>query len=123
MKYQGSKAPSLTMRAGAGPGGQGFPGGRAGGRGPNGGGFAGGQVMSVDNSTLTIKSMNGGSQIVILAPSTQFRKAVDGSASDVTVGKQVTITGTTNSDGSITAQSVQIRDAMPNASSTPPTQK
>jgi hypothetical protein len=55
--------------------------------------------------------MNGGSQIAVLAPSTQYRKAVDGSATDVTTGSMVTITGTQNSDGSITAQNVQIRTA------------
>jgi len=115
MKYQQSKTPA---RPAFGQGGAGFAG-RGGRAGANGMAFANGQVMSVDNSSLTIKSMNGGSQIVILAPSTQYRKAVDGTSADVVVGKQVTVTGAQNSDGSLTAQTVQIRDMLPNATSTP----
>jgi hypothetical protein len=80
-------------------------------------GFVNGEVISQDSSSLTIKNMAGGSQIIILSPSTQYKKAVDGSQQDLTVGKSVTITGSNNSDGSLTAQNVQIRDA----SSTPPT--
>ncbi len=70
-----------------------------------------------NSNTITVKNMVGGSQVVVLAPSTQYRKAVDGTSTDVAVGSMVTITGATNSDGSLTAQSVQIRAA----SSTPAT--
>lgn len=116
MKYAQSKAPAIPAGRGQFAG-QGF-GGR-GARGANGMAFVGGQVMSVDNGTITVKLMNGGSQIIILAPSTQFRKAVDGTAADVAVGKQITVTGSQNSDGSLTAQNVQIRNMAPNATSTP----
>jgi len=113
MKYQASKTPAVMARTGAsGPGA--FAGRRAGGA--NGASFISGQVLSVSGSTITVKSTNGGSQVAVLAPSTQYRKAVDGASSDVVVGSQVTITGSTNSDGSLTAQSVQIRTAT----STPP---
>ena len=112
MKYQQNKTPAIAVRGqGGNPGGQGR---RFGG--PNGGSFVGGEVLSTGTNTMTVKNMNGGSQIVILAPSTQYRKAVDGTAADVAVGGQVTVTGTTNSDGSLTAQSVQIRTNT----STPP---
>jgi len=118
MKYQQSKAPAAgagrTGQFGGGGGAGGF-GGRRGGA--NGGSFVSGQVLSQSSNSITVKNMAGGSQIVILAPSTQYRKAVDGAASDVTVGGMITVTGTTNSDGSLTAQSVQIRNNT--ASSTP----
>lgn len=68
-------------------------------------------MLSVNGNTITVKLASGGSQVAVLAPSTQYRKAVDGTSADVAVGSQVTITGTTNSDGSLTAQSVQIRTA------------
>lgn len=119
IKYQQSKTPAVAARNGqfagsAGAGG--FAGRRLGGA-AGGGSFVSGSVLSSGSGTMTVKNMAGGSQIVILAPSTQYRKAVDGSAGDITVGSQVTVTGSTNADGSLTAQSVQIR----NASSTPPT--
>jgi hypothetical protein len=116
MKYQQSKTPaSVAGRTGAGGAG-GFGGGGRRFGGANGGSFVNGQVLSKDNNSITVKNMAGGSQIVILGSSTQYRKAVDGTATDVIVGGAVTVTGTTNSDGSLTAQSVQIRSA----SSTPP---
>ncbi len=108
--YQKSKTPSFALRT---AGGAGFAGRRTG---ANGASFLNGQVMSINGSTMTVKLMNGGSQIVILAPSTAYRKAVDGAASDLSVGNNVIVTGSANSDGSITAQGVQIRSA----SSTPP---
>jgi len=115
IKYQQSKTPAVAARTGGGAGAAGFAGRRTGTAGAN-MGFANGQVLSVDQNSITVKLQNGGSQNVILAPSTTYRKAVDGTISDVAVGSQVTVTGTTNSDGSLTAQSVQIRAA----SSTPP---
>jgi uncharacterized protein (UPF0333 family) len=116
IKYQQSKTPAAGARAFNAAGTAGFALRRgAGGAGGTNAGFANGQVLNVDQGSITIKLQNGGSQNVVLAPSTQYRKAVDGTSADVIVGSQVTITGTTNSDGSLTAQSVQIRPA----SSTP----
>jgi hypothetical protein len=121
MKYQQHKATSsLAARAGQFAGRAAGQGGAAGGAGRGfsrgAGTFLTGQVLSVSNNSVTIKSMSGGSQVAILAPSTQYNKSVNGAASDVTTGENVVVTGSQNSDGSITAQSVQIRPA----SSTPP---
>jgi hypothetical protein len=117
MKYQQSKTPAVAARTGAFGGAGGFAGRRPGGA--NGGSFVSGQVLSSSANSMTVKNMAGGSQIVILAPSTQYRKAVDGTAGDLSVGSMVTVTGSTNSDGSLTAQSVQIRTATSTPSGTP----
>ncbi len=112
MKYQASKTPAVAVRtstAGA-AGAAGAFAGRRSGTGAN-ASFISGDVLSVNGNTITVKLASGGSQVAVLAPSTQYRKAVDGTSADVAVGSQVTITGTTNSDGSLTAQSVQIRTA------------
>src|ERR1700690_11477 len=76
IKYQQSKTPAVVGRGG---GAGAFT--RRGGAG--GGSFINGQVLSVEGNSITVKLMNGGSQIAVLAPSTQYRKAVDGASSDV----------------------------------------
>lgn len=93
-------------------GGTGFAG-RGGPRGAGaGGGFTAGAIVSSGNGSISIQQQNGSStEIVLLGPSTQILKSVAGSASDLTVGTEVTVTGTANSDGSLTAQSIQIRPA------------
>ena len=101
MRYQQSKTP--VRAAGA----AGFAGRRTGGAAA--GSFVSGQVLSVDSNTITVQLASGGSQHVILAPSTQYGKMVSGSSTDVTVGTSIIATGSTNSDGSVTAQNVQIR--------------
>ena len=114
MKYQQNK----TVKTFAGRAGQFGPNSQGGRRGGAGGtGFSGGQVIAKDGKSITVKLNNGGSQIVLLAPSTQYRKAVDGTLSDVSVGSQVAATGSSNADGSLTAQSVQIRSASSTPSS------
>lgn len=77
--------------------------------GPRGSGFVGGQVVSKDSGSLTIKLQNGNSVIVLFGTSTPVSKSVSGVVGDIAVGSDVIITGTTNSDGSETAQSIQIR--------------
>jgi hypothetical protein len=85
-----------------------------------GGGFTAGEIISKDASSVTIKMQDGSSKIVVLAPSTQITKSAEGSIDDLATGTNITVTGSANSDGSVTAQMVQIRPAGfgPGATST-----
>lgn len=90
-----------------------FTGGQNGmrGAGARGGGFVAGEIIAKDMGSITIKMPDGSTKIALIATSTQVTKSSAGSLSDVVVGANVSVNGAANTDGSITAQGVQIRPA------------
>jgi hypothetical protein len=87
-------------------------------RGGNGGGAVNGEILSIDPTSITVKMRDGGSKIVFFSGSTQISKTATGSAKDLVVGEQVMATGTASPDGSISAQMIQVRPAMPTSNAT-----
>ncbi len=109
MQYEKTKAPARGAQFGNAQGGQG--GGRffrTGGANGAGGGATIGQIVSVDSTGITVKLPDGSSKIVIIPSGTKITKSDTATISDLTKGAQVAAFGTTNSDGSITAQTVQL---------------
>ncbi len=103
MLYKGSQTPARAA---------GFAG-RAGARFANGANFVTGTVTAKDDQSITVKSRDGSSKVILYSTTTEVSKFASGSLADVAVGVNVMASGKTNSDGSITAQSIQIRPAMP----------
>ena len=102
--YQRGKTPA----AGAFSGARGAFAGRAGAAGGSG---TSGTIASASATSITVTTANGGSSVVLLSPSTSILKSVTGTLADLTAGANVSIIGTANSDGSITATSVVLRPA------------
>jgi len=72
-------------------------------------GIINGDIISKDDKSMTLKLRDGGSKIILLSSSTQIVKQASSSVGDLQVGDSVMANGTTNADGSLTAQMVQLR--------------
>jgi len=71
-----------------------------------------GQIISVDSNSITVKLPDGSSKIILLSGNVTVDKSVAGVKSDLVSGVTVAIFGTTNSDGSVTAQTITLNPIM-----------
>lgn len=99
MKYQESRRISFAGRFGNG---MGMQGNRMGFRPVN------GEIIASDDKTITVKLSDGSSKIVILSESTIINKADQATKEDLKTGEKAVVFGTENSDGSVTAQNIQL---------------
>lgn len=67
-----------------------------------------GEIISQDDNGITVKLTDGSSKIIILSDKTVISKTSDGTKDDLTTGTKVLVSGQSNSDGSVTAQNIQI---------------
>jgi len=71
-----------------------------------GGNMISGTIIAVDSTSITVQTGDGSTKIVLISGSTTVTKTVDGSLSDLVADENVFVSGTTNSDNSVTANSV-----------------
>ena len=126
IKYQQSKPPTFSGRGGNGmflntQGGVARIGNGANRGNTNGFRPVAGEIIGSDDKSITVKLQDGSTKIVIVPDSIAINKATSGSKSDLTNGTQVAVFGTDNSDGSVTAQNIQINPIIrvPAGSPTP----
>lgn len=77
-----------------------------------GGGFLSGTVAAEDAGSVTLSTRDGSSHVVLITPATSVSKSVSGTMSDVSVGATIIVSGTTNSDGSLSANLIQLRPTL-----------
>jgi len=70
-----------------------------------------GSILSLDGNSMTITMGTGGTRIVYFASSTSILKTAMGTTADLSTGTNVVVAGTPAADGSVVAQSIQIRPA------------
>jgi len=78
-----------------------------------------GEILSLDDKSITIKLQDGSSKIVLIPDSAIISKTDQGSKSDLKKGDKVGVFGTDNTDGTITAQNVQLNPAFRGAQDRP----
>ncbi len=91
-----------------------------------GGGNVFGQIIAKDANSITVQlntpggpNINGtpvttGSKIVLYTGTTTVLKTAAGTSNDLAVGTNVTVQGTANPDGSLSAQTISVRPAQNN---------
>lgn len=112
IQYQESQKASFSRNNQAFPSGANQQGTDRGQRSAMGVGPVSGEITKIDENTITIKTNDGSSKIVIYSTSTKVNKTSEGSISDLKVGGQIMTIGSTGSDGTITAQSISIGNQM-----------
>ncbi len=71
-----------------------------------------GEVTKIDDTSFTIKTVDGGSKIILTSDSTAFNKSTSVAKTELKVGSQVRVDGTTDTNtGSITGKSIEIDPA------------
>lgn len=76
-----------------------------------GGGLTIGQISAVTPESMTLQLANGNSEVVLYSSSTAVTEPTAVSAANLAVGTNVMVAGTSNSDGSVTATTIQVRPA------------
>jgi beta-lactamase superfamily II metal-dependent hydrolase len=67
-----------------------------------------GDIIASDDKSITVKLQDGSSKIVLVNDQSTVTEATTSTKQSLSVGKKVLVFGTANSDGSVTAQNVQL---------------
>jgi hypothetical protein len=128
MQYQKSQSPTAMFAGGNGgfrSGGQG--GGQRGqaGQGFNRTGFRPvlGEIISSDDKSITVKLADGSTKIAFYSATTDINKSEKADKSGLVIGEKVSVFGTENTDGTVTATNISLNPVMRGPQSISPTIK
>jgi len=71
-----------------------------------------GEIIAQDEKTLTIKTLDGSSKIIVLTESTLYNKSSEAAITDLKTGEKVAIFGKENQDGTVTADNINLNPAL-----------
>lgn len=74
-----------------------------------------GEITSIDDSSITIKTPDGGSKIIMISDSTTVNQATKVDKTNLKVGSQVSISGDQNTDGTVTGKIINLNSATDTA--------
>lgn len=70
-----------------------------------------GEITSVDSSSITVKTNDGSSKIIMISDSTTVNQATKVDKNSLKVGSQISISGDQNTDGTVTGKIININSA------------
>lgn len=71
-----------------------------------------GEILSQDDKSITVKVSDGGSKIIFINDMTKISKSTTATKADLKIGEKITIFGPENSDGSVTADNIQLNSQV-----------
>lgn len=75
---------------------------------PGGFGSTEGEIISIDEKSVTVKLSDGSSKIILLSTSTEFSNFEEAKKEDLKSGIKISVFGKSNTDGSLTADRIQL---------------
>lgn len=74
--------------------------------------FTVGEITKIDDTSITLKTADGGSKIILISGDTTFNQSASATKDDLKVGSKVMVTGNTDTNtGSITGKTIQLNPA------------
>ncbi|OGD62174.1 hypothetical protein A2160_01320 [Candidatus Beckwithbacteria bacterium RBG_13_42_9] len=67
-----------------------------------------GEIIKADSNSITVKMQDGSTKIVLFSDNTDVGQFQAATKDDLKVGANVMVVGQSNSDGSVTAQNIQL---------------
>lgn len=73
-----------------------------------------GEILKVDGKTITVKLADDSTKIIVISDTTSLNKASIATSSDLKVGEKVSVFGQEGTDGTVSAQNIQLNPITAN---------